>query len=1319
MAKLKNGTTIGNYEVWHAGNGGDGSQLDAGLLGGLPSSSYVKMSGSELTGFLVLHSDPIEPMHPTSKQYVDATRLGLSTHDPCRVASTANINLTTGGLLTIDGVTLVAGDRVLVKNQTDSTQNGIYVAAAGAWSRASDANTPGLLPPGTYTYIESGTTQHDTSYALNLQGGNPEIGVTPLDFNLFARIETTSAGAGLSKVNTTFSVSDGGITDTMIGTRTINQAAVPSSHTAVLTTLLSGVANRIKAITGAANWYSDPATTIAALSSGKLDATEVSATPAANKVLRLNASSLLPASITGNAATATNVEWTGVLNKPASYTPVAHKSRHHVYNGEGQPAGDDIITPEGIGALSTSLVKATPSVGEVPKVDTSGKVNISITGEATSVTSVPWARVTSQPASYTPSVHKTTHYSKSGSVGADPIYPDDIDAVHKNMLVTSTAGNQGKILVLNANAKLDVSITGKADTAGVADSALAAPWSGLTGVPTTFNTATHATKHAQGGSDPITAASIGAVDDDLLVTVAAANKLLLLNADSKLPASITGTATPLNHAASHAAGQGDQITPAAIGAAATAHDHTTGSQVPAAGILDGAVTDAKIASRTITDGTTPTADSAVLTTLLSNLANRIKAATGQGSWRDAPATTLLALNTGKASLSGATFTGQVVLAFTEDNKLILRSTDADNKAYLSFQNSAATELIKFGYDGTNLVFGTNKVWHEGNDGTGSGLDADLLAGVAATSYMRTSEATPSATANKLLYLDANAKLPASITGDAATVGGLSASSFAVAGDTEARLQHRPTFSVGNDDWTGLVYGDSAACTYSAADSGVTITGAAKNAKLKVRMPVDADGVYFARVKITKKTGTSNFSIGAVPLGANYAELNADSAGVYNQFVCSNQALAAGNSMFVSGFISGYNAAGGTDVSKFDPGTRYLDLIVQANLAGAAGDVLVVNSIELWRMPYVNAAAYIASAPTTSDGALPAIIGGLMNRIKAISGEANWYTTPATALTGKLNLSGGTLTGALTLSGAPTVDLHAATKAYVDSSTSTHAAASAAHTAANVSFSPAGTIAATTVQAAIAELDGDVGTKVAKAGDTLTGFLTLHADPTNAMHAVTKQYVDNVAQGLDPKASCRVATTANITLSGIQTIDGVAVVAGNRVLVKNQSTASQNGIYVVAAGAWTRATDFDVSADVTSGAYVFIEEGTSQANSGWALTTDNPITLGTTSLSFVQFSGAGMITAGTGISKTGDTISLSSGVCTPGTYRSLTVDTYGRVTAGTAPTTLSGYGITDAMPYSGGSFTGFVTLHAAPTADMHAATKKYVDDTAAMFAAMMS
>ncbi|MDP9533987.1 phage tail protein [Pseudomonas protegens] len=175
----------------------------------------------------------------------------------------------------------------------------------------------------------------------------------------------------------------------------------------------------------------------------------------------------------------------------------------------------------------------------------------------------------------------------------------------------------------------------------------------------------------------------------------------------------------------------------------------------------------------------------------------------------------------------------------------------------------------------------------------------------------------------------------------------------------------------------------------------------------------------------------------------------------------------------------------------------------------------------------------------------------------------------------------------------------------------------------------------------------------------TAQIVLKIDP--AVVLATREYVDNAViealAKLDFKYSALVATTANIALSGIQTIDGVLLPADARVLVKNQAQAKDNGLYVVSStGVWTRAQDADSGLEVTPGLFVSIEKGTVNGDSVWQLVTDGPIVLGATPLTFE------MATGRTGVSA--------------GSYANVTVDKYGRVIAGTNPSTLAGHGITD-------------------------------------------
>ena len=186
------------------------------------------------------------------------------------------------------------------------------------------------------------------------------------------------------------------------------------------------------------------------------------------------------------------------------------------------------------------------------------------------------------------------------------------------------------------------------------------------------------------------------------------------------------------------------------------------------------------------------------------------------------------------------------------------------------------------------------------------------------------------------------------------------------------------------------------------------------------------------------------------------------------------------------------------------------------------------------------------------------------------------------------------------------------------------------------------------------IQAQLDAKLALAGGTMTGAIAMGTSkitglgtPTVAADAATKAYVDALGEGLHIHASVVAATTANITLATDvedgDVLDGVTLATGNRILVKNQSTASQNGIYVVAAsGAPSRAADFDSPAEIDGGDFVFVTGGTANDNKGY-VQTNTVGTIGTDAIEFTQFSGAGTFTAGNGLTLTDTAFSINTSI----------------------------------------------------------------------------
>jgi len=263
----------------------------------------------------------------------------------------------------------------------------------------------------------------------------------------------------------------------------------------------------------------------------------------------------------------------------------------------------------------------------------------------------------------------------------------------------------------------------------------------------------------------------------------------------------------------------------------------------------------------------------------------------------------------------------------------------------------------------------------------------------------------------------------------------------------------------------------------------------------------------------------------------------------------------------------------------------------------------------------------------TDARVDSYVSGSMDTDDLSEGSTNLYYTDARSRgaisTGDDYIDYNSSTGAITLDTA-----NAATVAYVDQEVSD--VNNTINGLTTTDIAEGSSLYYTDARARLAVASGD---------DTLSYNSSTGVFTANTSTLALKSYVDSQvqasAQGLDVKGSVRAATTADITLSGTQTIDGVSLSAGDRVLVKDQTDGTENGLYVVVdGGSWTRTTDADSDSEVTAGLFTFVTEGTSYADTGWVVSTNDDITVGTTAITFTQFSGAGVISAGDGIVQNG-------------------------------------------------------------------------------------
>lgn len=438
-----------------------------------------------------------------------------------------------------------------------------------------------------------------------------------------------------------------------------------------------------------------------------------------------------------------------------------------------------------------------------------------------------------------------------------------------------------------------------------------------------------------------------------------------------------------------------------------------------------------------------------------------------------------------------------------------------------------------------------------------------------------------------------------------------------------------------------------------ASSAIIVDASSKIDNLKVDN-LDLNGNTISTTDTNGNLVLSPNGTGKISIAGNYLIPRAD--GTAGQVLTTD---GLGNVTFQSPASSSFSLAGNSGLDAFYTGGT-LTITGTSPVSTAVTDDTVTISVADATTTTKGIASFSATNFAVASGAVSIKSGGvpnaaLVNSSVTVGTTAISLGSSSTTLAGLTSVTSTSFVGALTGNASTSTKLAASVTIAISGPIT--GTATSFDGSANI------TIPVSAVDLSHANITGTL--PVAKGGtgattSTGTSSVVLSDSPaltgtptaptasagTNTTQIATTAFVttavDNARVGLDVKESVKAATTANITLSNTQTIDGVALSVGDRVLVKDQSTGSQNGIYIVSATAWTRATDANTSAKVNPGMFVFVEQGTTNADSGWVLSTDAPITLDTTALTFAQFSGAGQIIAGNGLTKTGNTLNVGAG-----------------------------------------------------------------------------